>query len=635
MTRYFVDIAGIRHPVTPLGADKLKLQTEREREQIFFRTKLSGQVVLEKNDFHLLYLVEQSADRCLELKFIVENDCAGFFEVVWQGYFSCNDVKWDLHKCSATFTPKPDDKYRLILDNYGKEYNILPGTTPVTAEAKLDLVADFEFLNITLGTAQDVADADTWAQFLESTYWIKGTTTRKGTRQNTEILYRLVTTRPYVNGEAADLPGWSIVDEDEAAQRAKYAKRPDLYNFKPYKYTKQSDFYKYPDLLQIATGASYDTTQYIEVTGAGGANSESCGGNALSYRTHITQERRCVRLIWKFGSFVFDRNRAFLEVVRRLVYLTAGDTLLPAENATLSRFFSEPTNYVTERPNTLTGLQIASLSDVIGYNSSEPATKAEISLKKLLDGLRQLFRVYWDITSEGFLRLEHESFYQLQGQHDLTVHSRHLVGTQAYEYEKADMPRYQRLLFTNANNPDFEKGEIEYGSVCVTREEGQDTQEETISEITTDLEYLIVSGGNAGQKGVVLMLTADGQVVREAGDLTGVIYPNAGLSAANLVRDYHTYNRVLENGAVNNRMRVFASVKKTKKQVALKVPLCCADVNPYAAFKSTLGEGAELDTMNFALSTGTLEITLLHDTKGTGMLDMGRQFDDSFDDSFN
>lgn len=637
MYRYFLYIDGVEIPVKPLETAKLKKVTAREREQIFYRTKLSGSLVFEGADYQQLLLVENSELRCSEIKFRIEKKCGGVWSEDWKGYFSCNDVKWDLSKCRATVNPFPDDEYRHILQNYSKEYNILPVTEPVIARVKLDLQADFEFKFITHG---EIPDGSTWALFLEGTYFIKGTLTRKGTHFNQDIYYRLVRRENKVAGEAQELNGWQVVEETSST--VTYAKAPDLYNFTPYKWDTVykavfgdwdtfQPFAYYPDLIQVDCGTPYDETRYIDVT-AGKSDDEMCSVGCWNVRTKIN-ESRCVKVLWEFGKFSFTRNRKFMDVVRYLATATAGPELVTGTDAEISRFFNEPLNYVTEMPNTLTGLQVATLSDVIGYSSSEPARKGEWSLKKLLDNLRQMFRVFWDIH-EGKLRIEHESFYQLQGEKDLTVYPQHIAKTDAYEYVKSKMPRYQRLVFSSANNEDFERGVIEYGGVCVSMEEGEDTEEWTVTDITTDLEYLIVSGGTTAQKGFVLMLVQDGQIVKEKGALTGLLMPNAGLAAANLVSDYYTHNRVLENGIVNRNIRIFKSVQKTKKQVSLNVPICCELVNPYARFISTLGANAELETMSETLVTGGVEITLLHDTTGKLPLRLGRQFDDSFSHSF-
>lgn len=630
--RYSLIIQGARIPVSPKGTDKAKYPTQRERDQIFYRRKLTGSLVFVQEDFTQLFAVEQSEDRCIEIKLEIEKKCADVWETDWKGYFSCNDVKWDLNRCSATVSPFPDDVYRPFLENYSKEFNLLQIKEVVRTETKLDFEGDFEFKSTTGNQIPD--ESGTWAVFLTGTYFIEGTLTKGGTRFNQDVHYRLIRYATYQDGEAPEMEGWTVVEDNVAAQRVKYAKAPAFYNFKPYSWWSRRSFDHYPDLLQIPCGEAYDTEKYIEITGPNGVNSPECGGTCWNIRKKINEDR-CMRVIWEFGRFTFDRNRTFNDVVRFLVENTVNSSYLPDTDVELSAFFNNAVNYVTEKPNTLNGMLVASLSDMIGYNSSEVATKAEWSLKRLLDHLRQMFRVYWDITPEGKFRLEHEAFYQLQGANDLTRFPRHLVQTNAYEYIKQDMPRYQRLSFTNAFNADFEEGEIEYAGVCVTVEDGQDTQEETVTEVTTDLEYLIVSGGSTGQKGFVFLLVKEGEVLRQKGDLTGLEFPNAGLSAANLVADYYTYNRVLEHGLVNQKVKTFKSVNKTKKQVTLIVPVCCEVVNPYARFISTLGSNAALESMTYTLHTGSMEFVLLHDTTGKGPLEIGRQFNESFNISFN
>lgn len=631
---YRLIIQDVPYQVQPRGVDGLKIKSEAESGQIFHRRKLTGTFLLKDADYALLYQLEKSGDRCVPLYLEIIRNCDN--QVEWTGIFSLNEVKWDLSRCEALITVRPNDKYRLVLDYYAKEYNVLlvPPTDPV--KVQLDFEHQFEFKNITGGTLLDEPDSDTWAVFLEARYWIDGNLTRKGVRENNDIIFRLVTTRAYVNGEAPDLSGggWKIVDTDEVQRLAKYAKAPDLYNFVPYQYRSKSDFLRYRDLLQVECNATYDPTRYVKVTGANAANSDACGGTCLHYRLKVNEDR-CVALLWEFGTFHFDRNRQLLRVIKFLLNQTCPE-LEPATPEEISEFLTTPTNYVTGQDNQLLNLLIAQKSDILAWNSSEAATKGMLSLKNLLDDLKAMLDVRWFINAAGKFQLEHISYFENTGTLDLTQgeYAPYLRGQAKYEYRTEEMPRFEKLTFAEALNEDFEQGVIEYGGACVTYQEGQDTREINVTRLVTDLEYLLTSSG-ANKNGFVLLANRIGQIPKEAGHLTGIRYANAHLAAANLVHHYHTHNRVLYTGVVNGVPATFKSVQKTRKQTTLNLPTCCgAELNPYWEYITNLGSGGKLLSAEVSLKTGVAAVDIVFDTTGSGAFDPGRQFSDSFNDSF-
>ncbi len=632
--RYAVVALGIRYAVNPLFSNTPKLKGDREGNSIFIRRKLSGALIFTKGDFALLHNLEISAVRCQEVLFLIERQCAGEYLPEWSGVFSLNEVQWDLDKCTAEVTPRLDDKYRLVLDYYTKEFNVLQSPATDTVEVKLDFEGQFEFKIIRGGTLFDMDDSDTWGVFLESRYWIAGQGLQKGIRDKTDIIFRLITTRPVVAGEYPDLGnGWTVVDVDEVAKVAKYAKAPDLYNFTPYHYRTQASFDRYPDLKQIPCGQAYDTARYINVSAPGQAVSDSCGNSCMNFRKKVKDER-CVTLLWEFGAFYFNRNRRLLNIIKFLLRQTCPD-LEPNTPEEISEFFSSPTNYVTAKPNPLKDLLLAHKSDILAWNSSEPATKGMLSLKNLLEDLG-MFGLKWFINGAGKFQIEHPAYFERLAVVDLTDLAKYplLRGTRAYRYETEKMPRFEKLTFSGAFNEDFTGGLIEYAGACVTYTEGQDTQETIISRITTDLEYLLVSSGS-DKNGFVLLCQHDGKVPSATGALTGQKLINAPLAAANIVQDYYTHERVLESGLVNGRFVEFKSMRRTRRQVPLIVPACCGEeYHPLAEYRTTLAEDGELVGSELDLASATITLDIAFPSAGSGAVVPARQFDDSFPDSF-
>lgn len=630
--RFVLVVDGASFEVDPLGVDGVKLKSEREGENIFFRRKLGGTLKFIKADFSLLYALETSENRCGDIKLSIERLCGGLYRPEWEGTLSLNEVKWNVSRCEAEVQVRPNDAYRCIIDNYSKEYNILEVPTTSAVAASVPLAHEFEFITVDKDDAdfQDRTDVNTWAVFLEIRNWQNGTTLSGGKRASDNVMFRQVQNKPYIGGVAQDFSadGWEVIIDDPLNQSAIYGRQPAIPGFTSFLYEQDGDFYgKYPNLLQWNCGDMPDLTKYIVVN--------PFNINCIDIRKN-RYEVRSVTLIWEFGTFYFSRNRNFLDSLRFLVEKTCS-SLAPQNSSALSNFFTTPTNYATGSANKLRDLHIAQKTDITNYKSSEAATKGMVSLKKMLDDLRSMFDVYWFINASGKFQIEHISYFTSFGVVDFTVpqYERNLAGKFAYEYESSKMPRFEKLTFAEADGDDFKEGVIEYSGACVSYDEGSDTKEKNVTEFTTDLDLLVVNGENVNKKGLVLIAQSNGQVDYEIGDLTGRMLINGHLSAANLLKNYHTHSRILINGTRNGKAAVFSSVLKTKKQVAFSVDNCCElELNPFFQYITNVSENGSLASSELSLKTGSATVEILHETSGSGFAVSSRQFDDSFDDSF-
>jgi hypothetical protein len=635
--KYFLIVNGSRIEVNPLGVDRVRLRMEKEGGNIFFRRKLIGSYTFTNTDFDLLFSLERSGSRCAAVYFEIERFCSGNYVSEWLGVFSLNDVKWNLSLCQATVTPKVNDAYRCILENYGKEYNILDVPKAFPVSANIQVSGEFEFLFVynASGDFELRSDFATWSTFLEIRNWQNGTTTNAGRRANEDVKFRQITKRliPSTVSEREELSaqmaadGWAYISE--TSTHINYARQPAVPGFVPYIYKHDDDFYdKYPDLLQWNCGDLPDPSKYIVVKGRS-------ADNCLDIRTKKGDER-LVTLIWEFGTFYFDRNRKLLDVVNYLVDKTCPSAKPGTVNA-LSDFLTLPVNYATGKENKLQNLLISHKSDIINYKSSEPAKKGMISLKNLLEGLRTAFDLYWFLNDAGQFQLEHRSYFEAQGVIDLTIpeFGQYLAGAEVYSYETEKMPRFEKLTFADAAGDDFTQGVIEYSGACVNYEEGQDTQEENVTQFTTDINNLLINGANASLSGFVLLAHQYGVLIQEPGEVTGITQVNGHLAAANLMKHYHRHQRVLLSGRVNGKPTVFESALKTKKQTPLSIPACCSlDFSPYYSYITNIGSAGELQYAELNLKTNMVTAEIVHEVTIAGDSVSDRQFDNSFDDSF-
>lgn len=645
-SRYRYTVAldnGAGRELAPLGNGR-KIEGKREGQNIFFRRKLSGSLTLVGDDYAFFYELENSNNRCGHVRLLIERECNGIFTPYWKGIFTMTDCKFNYDTCQLVVSPEPDDAYRIILENYSREFNILHvPRAPYNIKTRIDLNNVFQFKQITGDAIGQEVDAETWALFLRARNWIDGSISglQLGTREHNDIIFRLTRTAAYasVGGVfvAPDLSndGWKIIARDNVAKIATYAKAPVIYGFKPYEYKTKADWFdKYPELQQKQPGESWDMVNFISVSGTTQANSSGdCGNEFLNFRYYV-DETRCRRLIWEKGAFYFNRGRRLIDAVSYLVAQTAPASVAASPEAQ-SLFFTEATNYVTKQANDLLDLLIFQKTDVLDYNGSEPATKGEISLKSITDDLRDQFQVYWFLDDAGKFRMEHLSYFQAQGVYDLTTRAdwkRYLVGTRAYEYNKSSMPQFERLLFTEALGDDFLKSEIEYTDPCVNKQIGQNIKETTVSRFSNDLKAL-VTGGSGSNTGFVLIAHRNGEVIRATGGRTGTIQTNAPLAAANLVSAYWRHSRVLLSGKLDGSYTTFATTAKNRKQNAITVPACCETVKPYANHITTLSANGELESWTEELEPGKITFVVLHSAPAETTGGPARSFDDSFNES--
>lgn len=639
--RFIASAAGISREMSPLGTNGAKLRREREGENIFYRWKFAGTLTFAKEDFHWLRALEIGGYRCEAVTITVELECAGVWRELGRFSYSLTDAKVDLKACLIELsTSVPADAYKTVFDGYGKEYNVLevPASAANNVTAKFDFDADFEFLRIDNKqfNAEQVEEFDTWASFLETSYWIEGTLFKAGLRSPLQVLYRLVKFAPYTNGAPTDLSGdgWQIIQDrifQNGQLAAYYAKKPDLYSFRPYQYTRKGDFDKYPDLIQIPCGEAYDQEKYIAVTGTGGAFNAECG-TCLNIRTDAN-DNRCRQLLWEFGKFTFNRNRQLLDALYFLIQKSCPQ-VLPATPAALSVFFTTDINYSTQQENVVKDLLLAAKSDIIGYNSSEGATKAMLSLSKLLTELRHQFQVYWFLDGAGKFRLEHYAFFEQAGVVDFTTVERARWMNASYTYDKPNMPQFERLRFASSFGIDFELGEIEYEGACVNTQEGQNTKESSVSLFDNDLENLLVQGESLNRTGFVLIAHRQGLVVSEFGEVSDQLIVNGHLAAANLVKHYWQHGRVKLTGLVNQKPANFISAIPIVKQEPFTVQKCCElEVYAFSAFMTSLSSIGKLDYEEYELKNSARKFSILHpadESQGN----LPRAFDDSFGEEF-
>lgn len=177
-----------------------------------------------------------------------------------------------------------------------------------------------------------------------------------------------------------------------------------------------------------------------------------------------------------------------------------------------SQFLYSSANPITSDTFTLFMTQ---KSNVIKGEYDQAAQKAEISFKDIMDMLAQCFRCYWHIE-DGKFKIEHVSWYN---------NGRSYTGTPSVQYDLKVMtdPRNLKHLGYKQTSVEFDKSELssryEFGwmddvtdafsgtSIDVKSEyiDKSLTEDVTVQNFTTDVDYMLISPDSVSMDGFALM----------------------------------------------------------------------------------------------------------------------------------
>lgn len=280
-------------------------------------------------------------------------------------------------------------------------------------------------------------------------------------------------------------------------------------------------------------------------------------------------------------------------------------------------------NYVTGEPNGVAHLFMIQKSDAIDPTATNPATKGELTLKGVLELMRQMFRVYWLIDDENYLRLEHWKHWTFPVGLDLTTVpmqartiSRHFI-----ESLQIVIPRHERFAMLEALYEDFLGADITYSGSCVTSDE-KSAVEQTSAEITTDIAHVVNDPTLIDSQGFVMVACDADNVVRiEFGALSGALATNAQLSWANLHRDFYTWDRYLPSASMNKQDTIFDDSLPRARQTGVVVQMCASELatfDPKKRVKTMTGQTylndalAVVESVTYNCLGDTVSLNLLY-----------------------
>ncbi len=307
----------------------------------------------------------------------------------------------------------------------------------------------------------------------------------------------------------------------------------------------------------------------------------------------------------------YSRCRKLNDVIKEL--------LLPYFTDFESIFFKTNINPISGKD--LSNILISQKSDCIG-TTTDPAIKANVTLKGILSMLQNMFDVYWAIDENGKFRIEHKKYWDNNGSYtvandvdiDLTVvYPIALIGTNEYSFEE-NIPIREKFTFMESWRTDFIGKDIDYSECIVSGE----TIEYSVPNVTTDISQYLLSA-YASKEGFCLFHCFSEntgvvgeensfKVIEEKGELSNIIYENAHLSWANLHEYYWKYDRYLPYGKMNDKQTDF-EVRPLKYQKSISFPYCVSEFNPKKLIKTNLGNGI-VRSASFSFKTNFITVEL-------------------------
>lgn len=368
------------------------------------------------------------------------------------------------------------------------------------------------------------------------------------------------------------------------------------------------------------------------------------------------------------GSNSFGRgfyfNYAILWLVKETLKETASEPYSEITEQQMSEFLTAETNPVNGKPNYLRDVLLMHISDAKRPGSSEPAWIGKVTLRDVLEGLKQLYNAYWFIDEDDHFRIEHISYfknfsYTLPGiTLDLTEarFAERMKYKNKYSYQ-ADLLKGREGVeqsltlsafsqqsqlwtnFANPSNPEFSAAYMWFGESCVPRNDKGETGEEykSVSLFTTDWRTVIYKPDIVSDQGWVLVhvpiLNAPDAVAYGWCPILNEYWTNGNMSMTRLFYEFGRNDLSFQYGMmsfqkqaqkkginqgsdyVTERPMKAKSTKRVKLFDSVELDMCCGNEYDFSGFiKHPLDDNCVVDRMEYDLSTETVTITPVSST---------------------
>lgn len=262
-------------------------------------------------------------------------------------------------------------------------------------------------------------------------------------------------------------------------------------------------------------------------------------------------------------------------------------------------------------------------SNVIKGEYDQPAQQAPVTLRRVLDMLRDCFRCYW-FVEDGKLRIEHIKYFMNGGSYnvlpsvgiDLTrrfltrVRKPWAFGQDNYKYDKPTMPeRYEFSWMDKQTDPfnglpiEIQNGYVQPGNI----------EKVSVADFSADIDYIMLNPSDISEDGFVLLMAVDGAVPTETLSFDGATYKlqNPFASFAYLQR-FYLYDLPAPAYSIGGQGGIAIGTQRYKESEATFPALTDPDTKNLV--KTNIGDG-QIDKLSITLQGRTAKATLKYDTE--------------------
>lgn len=274
-------------------------------------------------------------------------------------------------------------------------------------------------------------------------------------------------------------------------------------------------------------------------------------------------------------------------------------------------------------------LLITPKSNLVTAGYDQPAQKAPITLKNVLDMLRDCFRCYWFIDEKNRFRIEHIQYFRNGGSYfgspvvgiDLTTQQVPRNGKEwafarnQYKFDKPEMAARYQFGWMDDVTQLFEGFPIDIISKYVNPD---NIEQIDISRFTSDIDYILLNPGDVSKDGFVLLAA----IVQSSGQYVLPYYnyvvnsndhylQNAYVAFC-FLQKYYQYDMPAPLYSINDEQMVAKGIKKLRNQT-IRFPLL-NDPDLVKLVKTNLGNGT-IEKLSVNLSSRIASATLKYDTE--------------------
>ena len=292
------------------------------------------------------------------------------------------------------------------------------------------------------------------------------------------------------------------------------------------------------------------------------------------------------------------------------------------ESSLYSDFFYSDYNPITGNMNN--ELMITPKSNIIAGAYDTASSRAKIKLAELLNFLKSAYNVFWYITDDGKLKLEHDVHFWNGGsydgeatQYDITelLDSRNgkklSYGTNKYTYRKEEIPERIRTKWMDKVSKVFEGRPVEMISKYVDKGNIRDV---SISKFTTDIEFIQAKPNDISKDGFCAFEVFNGKMVF-SNLLTGYSakpIQNGVLSLLSLSENYFLNPQPTPQIKVNKKIFNVSKITRNKEQ-SLSLPMLF-NIDILKLIKTEIGKG-KIESLSYSIVTNQMKLKVYYVTQ--------------------